>query len=421
MINTYMSGRNKYMKLKQVLSIILLLAMPLMLHSETIFEAQRKKQKDMVNKQYTQDMKRKQDLLKKMKAFMNDINGRLGEDSHTQIDNPVDLDKITDITDTDHIHSKKKVPEPVYAYVNTDSVRLRSWQTTSSEVVGNLTFREKVQLLAQSEENETINGVAARWFLVKRENNDEGWAFGAFIQKDIPADKKDLAKPDDSEKKESTGKQSTLLLPIEGKRSSNFGYRVHPVTKKRQSFHKGIDIAAPIGTPVKAAADGIIRKAEFNRNGYGNLIVVEHEKDLTTYYGHLSEILIKPGIRVRKGDLIGKVGTTGLSSGAHLHFEVRRSNKALNPDEFIVMMELQSPHGFISQYGPITLSEHLVDSLNHFFLIPLKSAVYGKVVRRMDSNEFKIIDGYIFKHHFHFLQCFQRFQNMESAVSDPVV
>ncbi|MDA3822330.1 MAG: M23 family metallopeptidase, partial [Bacteroidales bacterium] len=125
-----------------------------------------------------------------------------------------------------------------------------------------------------------------------------------------------------------------FYVPVTGRITSKYGYRVHPVTKRRHSMHTGIDIAAPKGTPVKAAASGIIKRTRYS-GGYGKLIIVQHEKDLVTYYGHLSAYRVRPGQRVTKGQIIGRVGTSGRSTGPHLHFEVRRGGHPLNPNSFI--------------------------------------------------------------------------------------
>jgi murein DD-endopeptidase MepM/ murein hydrolase activator NlpD len=311
------------------LLFILMIIMPAIGEAESIFEKQQRLQKDMVKGQKTSDLKRKQDLLKKMKSFMKDINGRIGDDSGTRIDMPIDPEEATDITDTDLTHSRKPEPAPVYIYCAADNLRLRSSAESSAQVVDNLAFAEKVRLLVKTEEKDTIEGLTAPWVMVRRENGNEGWAFGAYLQREKPERKQAALK------RPSGGSVSDLMVPATGRLTSHYGYRVHPVTKKQNSFHSGIDIAAPKGTPVYAAADGIIRKSEFSRSGYGNLIVVEHEKNLSTYYGHLDERLGKINQRVKKGELIGRVGATGMATGCHLHFEVRKGGNALNPEEYL--------------------------------------------------------------------------------------
>ncbi len=124
-------------------------------------------------------------------------------------------------------------------------------------------------------------------------------------------------------------------LPSAGRLTSNFGYRVDPVTGKKGVFHSGIDIAAPAGTPVKAAADGIVLECGFYSNGYGNLVVIGHKGGLRTCYGHLSTIAVKKGDATGRGDVIGSVGSSGRATGTHLHFEVRKGDEARDPQKYL--------------------------------------------------------------------------------------
>lgn len=105
--------------------------------------------------------------------------------------------------------------------------------------------------------------------------------------------------------------------------TSRFGWRTHPILGE-QRFHAGVDFGAASGTPVVAAAGGHVHEAE-DMGGYGLAIVIEHlDGSFQTLYGHLSEILVYPGMAIQAGQIIGKVGSTGLSTGPHLHFEVRQ-------------------------------------------------------------------------------------------------
>ncbi|MEQ1494225.1 MAG: M23 family metallopeptidase [Novosphingobium sp.] len=111
--------------------------------------------------------------------------------------------------------------------------------------------------------------------------------------------------------------------------TSSFGMRTHPVLGGRRG-HKGVDLAMPTGTPVYATADGVIGKAEWF-SSYGLYIAIEHGGNIQTRYGHLSRLTVAAGQKVRKGDLIGYVGSTGRSTGPHLHYEVRIAGAAVNP------------------------------------------------------------------------------------------
>lgn len=120
------------------------------------------------------------------------------------------------------------------------------------------------------------------------------------------------------------------LIPVEGVRlSSGYGMRVHPVLGGRRA-HKGIDLSAPIGTPIRATADGVVTMADWN-GGYGLYVQVDHGAALETRYGHMSRIAVADGQSVRKGEVIGYVGSTGRSTGPHLHYEVRVNGEAVNP------------------------------------------------------------------------------------------
>ncbi|MCL2059544.1 MAG: peptidoglycan DD-metalloendopeptidase family protein [Oscillospiraceae bacterium] len=115
--------------------------------------------------------------------------------------------------------------------------------------------------------------------------------------------------------------------------SSAYGNRMHPI-HKRQIFHSGIDIAAPSGANIIAAKDGtvIISRVE---GGYGNTVVIDHGGGITTLYGHCSKLLVKAGQKVKAGDTIAKAGSTGVSTGPHLHFEVRKNGSPVNPGGYL--------------------------------------------------------------------------------------
>ncbi len=113
--------------------------------------------------------------------------------------------------------------------------------------------------------------------------------------------------------------------------TSGYGVRSDPF-RGRAAMHAGIDLAGPLGTPIYATADGIVGRAEYNNGGYGNLVEINHGQGIQTRYGHLSRFATRPGQRVRRGELIGYMGSTGRSTGSHLHYEVRIDGRAVNPD-----------------------------------------------------------------------------------------
>ncbi len=114
-----------------------------------------------------------------------------------------------------------------------------------------------------------------------------------------------------------------------GRISSGYGYRTHPISGQ-QRFHPGIDIALPYGTPVRAARAGRVTFAGW-RGGYGNLVILNHTEGYSTRYGHMQRFIVRAGQWVRAGQVIGYVGSTGYSTGPHLHFELRRHGRLLNP------------------------------------------------------------------------------------------
>jgi murein DD-endopeptidase MepM/ murein hydrolase activator NlpD len=118
-------------------------------------------------------------------------------------------------------------------------------------------------------------------------------------------------------------------MPVSARVSSGFGSRFHPIDRKMK-FHGGLDLAVPTGTKVKAAADGIVKFAGV-QGGYGNLVVIEHPDGRETRYGHLKQILVSEGEKVSAGQQFALSGSTGKSTGPHLHFEVRENGQVVNP------------------------------------------------------------------------------------------
>jgi bla regulator protein BlaR1 len=137
-------------------------------------------------------------------------------------------------------------------------------------------------------------------------------------------------------------KEAQFIKPVkQGSVAARFGMRIHPILKiKRQ--HKGIDIEAPKGTKIYASADGVVIFAAKN-GGYGNCIIIEHQDGYETRYGHLFKILVKPQQQVKRGGLIGLVGKSGLALTPHLHYEIRKDGKPLNPEEFTDFSGLTIP------------------------------------------------------------------------------
>lgn len=122
-------------------------------------------------------------------------------------------------------------------------------------------------------------------------------------------------------------------MPVSGRISSTFGNRFHPVDK-RVKFHGGLDIAVPTGTRVGAAAEGVVKFAGW-KGGYGNVVIIEHPDGSETLYGHNSKLLVAEGQKVAIGDQISLSGSTGKSTGPHVHFELRQNGQLVNPSKFL--------------------------------------------------------------------------------------
>lgn len=115
--------------------------------------------------------------------------------------------------------------------------------------------------------------------------------------------------------------------------ASGFGYRTDPIYKTTK-FHAGMDFAASTGTPIFATGDGVVARADYDDGGYGNHVRINHGYGYLTLYGHMSKIKAKVGQKVKRGDIIGFVGSTGKSVGPHLHYEVHKNNEPINPVNF---------------------------------------------------------------------------------------
>lgn len=134
-----------------------------------------------------------------------------------------------------------------------------------------------------------------------------------------------------------------MLVPVTSNRtmSSHFGMRMHPVLGGYR-MHRGVDLPASTGTPIRATADGVIGRADWF-GGYGLCVQIEHGANMETRYGHMSRIAVAEGQRVHKGDVIGYVGSTGRSTGPHLHYEVRIGGEAVNPVPYLQVAEAAAP------------------------------------------------------------------------------
>lgn len=115
--------------------------------------------------------------------------------------------------------------------------------------------------------------------------------------------------------------------------SSFYGFRIDPIYKVKK-FHQGVDFSAPQGTPIYATGDGVVIKAKHSARGYGNQVEIDHGYGYDTFYAHMVKFIVKKGEKIKRGQVIGYVGTTGKSTAPHLHYEVRKNNHTVNPIYF---------------------------------------------------------------------------------------
>jgi len=127
-----------------------------------------------------------------------------------------------------------------------------------------------------------------------------------------------------------------LGLPFQGAITSTFGHRENPFGGSNVETHKGLDIKGPMGAPVKSMAKGEVIFAG-SRGGFGNCIILKHGNGFETLYGHLSKIVVSVGDKIKIGQQIGNIGSTGRSTGPHLHYEVHRNGQQINPQSFLTL------------------------------------------------------------------------------------
>ena len=127
---------------------------------------------------------------------------------------------------------------------------------------------------------------------------------------------------------------NSFCTPLKGEITSSFGEREDPFSKDNK-MHKGTDIAGEYGKDILAAQDGVVSYVGYEENGYGNYLSIAHGDTLKTVYAHCSKVLVKKGETVKKGQKIALVGSTGASTGNHLHFEIRINNLQVNAEEFV--------------------------------------------------------------------------------------
>lgn len=131
-----------------------------------------------------------------------------------------------------------------------------------------------------------------------------------------------------------TLKDLPIGYPYYGPKSSDYGYRRNPFGGYSSEFHSGVDFKGPMGDPIYATGEGVINRCDWY-NGYGNAVVIDHKSGIQSLYGHLSKVNVVQGQFVKAGDVIGFLGSTGRSTGPHLHYEIRKNGEDISPDQYI--------------------------------------------------------------------------------------
>lgn len=216
-----------------------------------------------------------------------------------------------------------------YYVINADQVLKDEPSIYGTPIIG-LEVGDEIEVLDKKKYIDTIGGSKSNWVKAKI-NDSEGWIFGAFISQKKP------------EQPSKVISEKTFIYPLEfnnSKMTSTFGPRIDPVTGKTGANHTGVDLYPfrRFGAPIYCAGDGYVLHQSSN-SGYGNLTVVQHPNGLVTYYAHQQKFSVKQNDKIKAGDLIGEVGSSGKSTGPHLHFEVRTGlwQEQLNPEKFITV------------------------------------------------------------------------------------
>lgn len=222
----------------------------------------------------------------------------------TELLNQIDVQKKNIEETKETLDSQKKEYAESKKNAEKKAILLKNTQTVKNNYMAKLTDAEK-QLQAKIDEiDQATREVEAQIMLIAGANSNTQYV-GGVLAWPVPG-------------------YSTITSP--------FGMRVHPITGVYK-LHTGMDIRAPIGANFVAANDGIVVKAEYNR-AYGNMVMIDHGGGIMTLYAHGSEILVQLGQTVKRGDPILKVGSTGYSTGAHAHFEVRVNGTYVNPVDY---------------------------------------------------------------------------------------
>lgn len=211
-------------------------------------------------------------------------------------------------------------------------------QTLAVEQTYNQLLMMRQQLVNQKSDYQTQSQVQAQ--LIQRLNNDQQALEAAHLQLQKDSQnletliRQRLQTSSLSLRKLLKLKPGKMLTPSYGEFSSNFGWRTHPIFGV-QRFHNGLDFAADYGSPIYASQNGVVLFAGWY-GGYGNTVILDHGNGITSLYAHASQVYVHEGQTVRQGDVVAAIGSTGLSTGPHLHFEVRENGTPVDPMNYLI-------------------------------------------------------------------------------------
>lgn len=212
--------------------------------------------------------------------------------------------------------------EKKYVFITT-GLRMRSEPTLAGEFIALVPADAEVDVLRYSKSKDTVDGLKDFWAEISY-GGRTGWVFNGYLR---AVGQKPPPEPP-------SVNAGGFTVPVDGRVSSKFGPRIDPVTKKSGDFHRGIDIVAPVGEPIKAAKDGDVFESSTNK-WWGHYIIIKHSGDVYTYYCHQSRKKSAKGQKVKTGEVIGYVGKTGKVTGPHLHFEVRSGKDPKDPLQYL--------------------------------------------------------------------------------------
>lgn len=237
------------------------------------------------------------------------------------------FENIIIANDRKKLRETKTVAREIMALKNRIEMQKRNLATSIANINRQ---QEDIQVAISKNEKliEKLKTDRATWEKAERDLAKQSRAISQMINQEVKKTQKDGV---------SISVTGGFTRPVPGRITSPFGYRMHPIFKRR-IFHSGVDIGAPYGTPIKAANSGRVIFVGWY-SGYGKVVIIDHGTinglPTTTLYAHMSTTIAKQGTNVAKGSVIGKVGTTGYSTGPHLHFEVRQKGNPVNPLNFI--------------------------------------------------------------------------------------